>query len=1484
MGVQGLWSLLEPVGRRINIEALSNKKVAVDASIWLVQFIKAMRDDKGEMLRNAHLVGFFRRICRLLFHRIRPVFVFDGATPALKRRTTIARRRRREQQTAKLRKTAEKMLMAQLRKHALTQASKHGAEEVAPGLGAKETLEAVRAAMQQDTSGPDPLRPGGPDEDLAAFGSDLGDIHEEPAAQADEPSSNQPALEPAAGQPESAPPRKRQRLVKAGARARQEAPAAMPRPEDLDEDANIAAIMGAEMDAEYENDPQAELMEMSDGAAYEAEGGSEEEEEEEESDDEGEELMLPEGSTELDPEVLGTLPPSMQLEFMDKMRERMVSENREQFQARTGTPIDFSSFQMQQYLKASAFRRQMDKIKDAMNAKARAGEAGVQSRRIAAQSGREYILQQDAPAAPSAAPTTSSNPAGVLEISLDLPPGERDLGSLLASDEREAEVDEEEEDVEWETADGDEAGSQPSSRPSSAAKPLHWRERAAQRQKYWSLSHGFQFGRKLGDWGKDDQNEDVAAVAEAAEAEDEELQEAIRQSLISGGKPSHGAAVATRAKRLLAAGEQQEASGRGSVVADRLRHIIDMAGGCSHRHVELPSAPASLRDASSLKKSQTMLKEGPRAELCPAIPPDSDATPAGVPQPTLRGRPIAPTNNTESSSGPPPDSAQAHQPHDHPSEAQADQVRSIQPVQLPAGHEQPTIKDDAGPSLDDFDFGGLAGMNVFKKRGGAASAAGLSGDAEAAGGRITTQSQPSGSRQMGRTDVAVSAAGSTLNLSRPVAMQQRIGTKMAAPAAAKGSQDAVMQDLSTEDQQPDGISAAAVADDSKQQDSDPPAGVATKVEQPDSNDGDPDPGAAKMAATADQADCINARVLSSSGMDSGGAAGLDAAADSQQRTAGSNHQLLETAAKPSPAEVGNDAKANPEGVFAEEAGMEPQQREGARGTAQGPSGVSGSSALNQNAQVMGDLQQEKEEEMDPNEGAVVAAGLEAAGPSLDMDEELRILEDEAKALQAEQNRQTRNADAPTNEMYGECMELLQMFGLPYIIAPMEAEAQCAWLDSNGLVDGVVTDDNDVFLFGGQHVYRNIFESRKYVEEYRTADVERELGMDRQQLIQLGLLLGSDYSEGVAGVGIVNAIEIVHAFQPVGGLAAFRNWVLTPDAELVAAVQAVHGSSTAAPSEAAEKTGDSEELARFKRNHRGVRRNWDVAPTFPSRAVEEAYMKARVDDAKDSFFFGRPDLQLLQRFCSDRFGWGQAEVDKLLLPVLKAYDERQNQMTMDGYLSFSQRFAKFKSKRLQKAVTGITGVSDPELNLGGLPEPVKKAATRGRKRKSAPAPIPEESALQIGGSESEVPDGDVAPSGAPEGSMQSMRDSMVPAASERGRGKSRTSGTAAPRAAKGQRGRGRASKPPARARGRGRRAGAHSTPASKRAGDTEDEAESGDSEDGLSAVPDTASGGQQRASRHAAKSKSHTQGPSNEAEGVLAELGSEDDGDVDWEDA
>ena len=48
--------------------------------------------------------------------------------------------------------------------------------------------------------------------------------------------------------------------------------------------------------------------------------------------------------------------------------------------------------------------------------------------------------------------------------------------------------------------------------------------------------------------------------------------------------------------------------------------------------------------------------------------------------------------------------------------------------------------------------------------------------------------------------------------------------------------------------------------------------------------------------------------------------------------------------------------------------------------------------------------------------------------------------------------------------------------------------------------------------------RNIFENKKYVEEYRASDIAAELGLDRMKLIRMAQLLGSDYSPGVAGIG------------------------------------------------------------------------------------------------------------------------------------------------------------------------------------------------------------------------------------------------------------------------------------------------------------------------------------------------------------------------------
>jgi DNA excision repair protein ERCC-5 len=118
MGVHGLWKILEPAHRPVKLETLARKRLAIDASIWIYQFLKAVRDAEGNALGKSHLVGFFRRICKLLFHGIRPVFVFDGGAPLLKRQTIAGRKKRREERQEDAARTAARILALQVKRRA----------------------------------------------------------------------------------------------------------------------------------------------------------------------------------------------------------------------------------------------------------------------------------------------------------------------------------------------------------------------------------------------------------------------------------------------------------------------------------------------------------------------------------------------------------------------------------------------------------------------------------------------------------------------------------------------------------------------------------------------------------------------------------------------------------------------------------------------------------------------------------------------------------------------------------------------------------------------------------------------------------------------------------------------------------------------------------------------------------------------------------------------------------------------------------------------------------------------------------------------------------------------------------------------------------------------------------------------------------------------------------------------------------------------
>ncbi len=97
----------------------------------------------------------------------------------------------------------------------------------------------------------------------------------------------------------------------------------------------------------------------------------------------------------------------------------------------------------------------------------------------------------------------------------------------------------------------------------------------------------------------------------------------------------------------------------------------------------------------------------------------------------------------------------------------------------------------------------------------------------------------------------------------------------------------------------------------------------------------------------------------------------------------------------------------------------------------------------------------------------------------------------------------------------ECMELLDLMGIPYIIAPEEADSQCAELVKSGIADGVLTEDMDIMTFGATKIYRNLTSYTKDKYVILMNDVLNELKLNYDQFVELCLLFGCDYCDIVS---------------------------------------------------------------------------------------------------------------------------------------------------------------------------------------------------------------------------------------------------------------------------------------------------------------------------------------------------------------------------------
>ncbi|WP_287588903.1 flap endonuclease-1 [Candidatus Borrarchaeum sp.] len=126
----------------------------------------------------------------------------------------------------------------------------------------------------------------------------------------------------------------------------------------------------------------------------------------------------------------------------------------------------------------------------------------------------------------------------------------------------------------------------------------------------------------------------------------------------------------------------------------------------------------------------------------------------------------------------------------------------------------------------------------------------------------------------------------------------------------------------------------------------------------------------------------------------------------------------------------------------------------------------------------------------------------------------------------------------TEEMISDSKMLLSYIGLPYIQAPSEGEAQASYMVRKGDCWGAGSQDHDCLLFGADRLIRNltITGRRKLPRKSTYIEVKpelinleemlKDLEITREQLIDIGILVGTDFNEGVKGIGPKTALKLI----------------------------------------------------------------------------------------------------------------------------------------------------------------------------------------------------------------------------------------------------------------------------------------------------------------------------------------------------------------------
>ena len=126
----------------------------------------------------------------------------------------------------------------------------------------------------------------------------------------------------------------------------------------------------------------------------------------------------------------------------------------------------------------------------------------------------------------------------------------------------------------------------------------------------------------------------------------------------------------------------------------------------------------------------------------------------------------------------------------------------------------------------------------------------------------------------------------------------------------------------------------------------------------------------------------------------------------------------------------------------------------------------------------------------------------------------------------------------TEEIVNQSKTLLETLGIPYVQAPQEGEAQASYMVKKKDVYAVGSQDFDCLLIGAPVLIRNLTSSSKRKlpgkKAYTTIHPERihlnqtldKLGISQKQLVDMAILMGTDFNEGIKGIGPKKSLKLI----------------------------------------------------------------------------------------------------------------------------------------------------------------------------------------------------------------------------------------------------------------------------------------------------------------------------------------------------------------------